>query len=167
MTEQEKRAGRCCFTGHRPEKLPGNETAIRARLAQAIEAALRSNIRTFISGMAWGVDLWAAELVLQYRALHPEIRLICALPHPDFDQRMPRPWRQRYQEVIAQADLVRTISPVRTDGCYQARNIWMVNHSARVIAVYAGVPGGTRNTLAYARAQDVDILLIDPRISCI
>ncbi|MDY5774050.1 MAG: hypothetical protein SPK32_11530, partial [Bacteroidaceae bacterium] len=35
-------------------------------------------------------------------------------------------------------------------GCFQIRNEWMVDRSARVIAVYNGEAGGTRNTIAYA-----------------
>ena len=37
-------------------------------------------------------------------------------------------------------------------------NEWMVNHSARVIAVYNGEAGGTRNTIVYANKHGVDVI---------
>lgn len=36
----EKRASRCCFTGHRPEKLHIPEYAVKERLGQAIDIAI-------------------------------------------------------------------------------------------------------------------------------
>ena len=67
MSEFKKRQKRCCFTGHRPEKLSASEDEVKMALADAIDSALTVGKRTFISGMARGTDIWAAELVLQRR----------------------------------------------------------------------------------------------------
>lgn len=67
MTEQEKRQHRCCFTGHRPEKLNMPETEVIAWLESEIRKAIDDGFVTFISGMARGVDIWAAEIVLRLR----------------------------------------------------------------------------------------------------
>lgn len=45
--------------------------------------------------------------------------------------------------------------PVRD---YQKRNIWMVDHSALLIAVFNGEPGGTLNTIQYAQQNQIEIL---------
>ena len=55
-------------------------------LAKEIATALKQGKRTFITGMARGSDIYAAELVLEYRAQYPDIHLVCALPHPDFEK---------------------------------------------------------------------------------
>ena len=47
-------------------------------------------------------------------------------------------------------------------GCMQRRNRYMVYHSALIIAVYDGLPGGTRQTLEYAIRQKVDFVDIHP-----
>ncbi len=83
------RKRRCCFTGHRPEKLGCSEEEAVAALRTGIQNAYADGYRTFISGMARGVDIWAAELVLKEREAHQDIHLICALPHPGFETR----WR--------------------------------------------------------------------------
>ena len=76
-TEAEKRMHRCCFTGHRPEKLQVPENVVMAALEKEIRQAIADGFRVFISGMARGVDIWAAEIVLRLRDAGEAIRLIC------------------------------------------------------------------------------------------
>ena len=65
--EQELRKHRCCFTGHRPHKIGMDEETVKALLRKEIKQAIEDRFVTFISGMAHGVDLWAAEIVLEER----------------------------------------------------------------------------------------------------
>lgn len=157
MSEAEKRKHRLCFTGHRPEKLHSDEAAVCTVLSNAIDAAISDGYRTFITGMARGVDIWAAEIVLARRAQNQDIRLICALPHPDFEKRWSAAWQARYNSILQQADLVKTICLEFSMASYQIRNKWMVDHSARVIAIYNGATGGTANTIAYAERHGVEV----------
>lgn len=66
-TEEEKRLHRCCFSGHRPEKLEGPEEQIKAWLETQIRAAISAGFITFISGCAMGVDIWAGQIVIRIR----------------------------------------------------------------------------------------------------
>jgi len=45
--------------------------------------------------------------------------------------------------------------------CFQIRNEWMVNHSARVIAVFNGDKSGTKNTIDYAMKVGVPVVRIE------
>lgn len=137
-TEQEKRQHRCCFTGHRPEKLAIAKEALLQRLEAEIARALTDGMYVFISGMARGVDIWAAQLVLKQRKQNPEIKLICACPFPDFEKSWSIPWQYTYTTVLGAADLVRFISPAYSRFCFQIRNRWRVDHSRRIIAAYNG-----------------------------
>ena len=161
MSEAEKRKYRLCFTGHRPEKLHSDEATVCTVLSNAIDAAISDGYRTFITGMARGVDIWAAEIVLARKADNREIRLICALPHPDFEKRWSAHWQARYNAILQQADLVREICPAYSKASYQIRNEWMVDHSARVIAIYNGASGGTAKTIAYAEKHGVEVRRYD------
>ena len=161
MRETELRQHRCCFTGHRPEKLGMPETEVVESLKKEIRTAIADGFQTFISGMARGVDLWAAEIVLALRDEGAAIRLICASPYKGFESRWSREWQQRYRQVMEQADLVRFICPGYSRDCFQRRNEWMVDRSARVIAAYNGEPGGTRNTVEYARRVGVFVSFLN------
>lgn len=149
---------RSCFAGHRPEKLEQPEAVVVEALKKEIRTAIADRFRTFISGTARGVDLWVAEIVLDLRANGAAIRLICASPYRGFEVRWSQDWQERYRRVMKQADLVRFICPSYSRDCFQRRNEWMVDHAARVIAVYNGESGGTRNTVAYAKRNGVPVV---------
>lgn len=157
ITEKEKRLHRCCFTGHRPEKLNRPEREIKLELKKEICRALEDNFTVFISGMARGVDIWAAEIVLQLRKDGVSVRLICACPYPDFEKNWSNTWQTQYRAILREADLVRFISPYYSSRCFQVRNKWMVNHSSKVIAVFNGQPSGTKNTIEYAQQQGISV----------
>lgn len=156
MTEAEKRTRRVCFTGHRPEKLTRPERQVKADLEQAIKKAIDDGHNVFISGMAPGVDIWAAEIVLRLRDKGADIKLICASPFEGFEKRWPD-WAGRYTDIMASADLTRFICKGNVRGVHQIRNVWMVDHSARVIAVFNGEKSGTKNTIDYANRVGVEI----------
>lgn len=150
----------CCFTGHRPGKLTMPEQKIKAALDEKIQAAIADGYQVFISGMARGVDIWAAEAVLRLRNGGQPIRLVCAVPYNGFETCWSAAWQERYRRILFGADRVQYICPKYSLGCFQIRNQWMVDHSARIIAVYNGGRGGTRNTLKYAAAQGISIIQI-------
>ena len=158
MTEAEKRTRRCCFTGHRPEKMAMTENQAVKELEVAIRQAIDDGLNVFISGMAPGVDIWAAEIVLRLRDKENlPIKLIAANPHPNFIDRWPE-WMKRYTTVMVAADLTRDICDRYKRGVYQIRNEWMVDHSARVIAIWNGKPSGTKNTVDYANRKNVPVV---------
>lgn len=161
MTESEMRLHRCCFTGHRPQKLKRSERAIKRDLEVAITVAVKEGFTTFITGMAYGVDIWAGEIVVGLRKKNPDLRLIAAVPFSGFESRWSSEWKQDYTALLGQADLVKYICPTYNPGAYQRRNEWMVNHSARVIAVFNGEKSGTKNTVDYAISQSVDVNFIE------
>lgn len=161
MSETELRKHRCCFTGHRPEKLKLSEQKLAALLETEIKRAIASGYTTYITGMAKGVDLVAAEIVLRQRKHDPRLKLICALPYPGFGLHWNSGWTERFQRVLDQADLTRTICPGFTYAAYQTRNEWMVRHSALVIAVFNGERGGTKNTLDFAKRNGVPYVMIN------
>lgn len=156
-TEAEKRIHRACFTGHRPEKLQQTEKVICKGLEREIRKAIDSGIYVFITGMARGVDIWAAEIVLRLRNEGRNVKLICASPYEGFERGWSHDWQQRYNAVLGSADLVRFICPGYSRACFQIRNEWMVDHSALVIAVFNGQPGGTKNTIDYARQKGIRV----------
>ena len=162
MDEQRKRLRRCCFTGHRPEKLQSDEETVRRAIRRSIDIAIKDGFVTFISGMARGVDIWAAELVLERRVFDVSLHLICALPYLGFEQTWSKDWQVRYRTILRQADLVKAINPSFSRVVFQRRNEWMVDHSNRLIAVYNGSSGGTRNTIAYAKREKLEIVICEP-----
>lgn len=86
----------CAFTGHRPGRFAfGYEqehpdcTRLKNAIGKTIATLARKGVTTFISGMAQGVDLWAAREVLRQKGEYPALRLIAVQPCADQPQRWP------------------------------------------------------------------------------
>lgn len=159
----------CCFTGHRPEKLPWgfDETdprcvALKEKLRAAVEAAYAEGMRRFICGMARGCDFYFAEIVLELRRQHGDVTLEAAIPCATQSRGWRASERERWDRLVTACDLETLIQERYDPGCMLRRNRYMVDHSALVIAVYDGQDGGTRRTLEYAIRRKVPFVDIAP-----
>ena len=159
----------CCFTGHRPGKLPwrfdeGDRRclALKARIADALEAAYQEGYRHFLCGMAQGCDLYFCEAVLALRERHPEVTVEAAVPCPTQADNWPPDQQARYRRLLAACDLETVVSARYTAGCMQRRDRYMVDRSGRIIAAYDGrSAGGTLYTLTYALRQGLETVILD------
>ena len=151
----------CCFTGHRPNRLPWGEDEedfrcrkAKEELFQTIEYLYENGVRHFISGMARGSDLYFAETVLTLRERWEDITLECARPCESQAHRWPKQEQERYESILNRCNYETLVQHSYDRGCMMRRNRYMVDHSDWVIALYDGVPkGGTAQTLAYAMKQ--------------
>ncbi len=167
MAEREKTA---CFSGYRPEKLPWGRNeddrrcaALKKRLYAAICDACEAGYEHFICGMARGVDFFACEAVLAVRAAeYPCLTLEAAIPYPTQADAWSDEERERWDSLVARCDFETVVQQGYAPGCMQRRNRYMVDHSARLIAVFDGQEGGTKNTVDYARRHGVEVVLIAP-----
>lgn len=154
----------CCFTGHRPEKMPFSATmhsfayhTFRRNLEFAVQQAILDGYRHFITGMSRGMDLWAAMCVLDFRRAYPGLTLEAAIPCPEQPNRWSAEDVRFYNLVLSRCDTRTVLSPRYTAGCMDKRNRYMVDHSSLLIAAFDGRSGGTRNTCLYAERTGVRI----------
>lgn len=147
-----------CFSGHRPEKLPGkgmddsSETAfIRNLLICKIEESIREGYTRFYSGVARGIDLWAAGAVLELKENNPGIELICVKPVENQGSNFPEKDKLLYESVIKRADKVICTSSGYSKNCYAVRNRYMVDNAEKLIAFVKNYRSGTGQTINYAR----------------
>lgn len=151
----------CTFTGHRPERLELPEEQVKEWLKEQIERAADEGYTDFITGMQRGVDLWAAEAVLKLIDKDRQIRLIAACAFRGMEENLDLDWKDRYYYVLSRSELVYYISDQPDRRAYLARNHWMVDRASRLIAVYTGAPGGTKETMEYARKKKLDIVSLE------
>lgn len=160
----------CAFTGHRPQKLPFglNEegarcTALKEELRkQIINLIEDENVTHFISGMALGVDLVAAEIVLDLKVSYPGITLESAIPCETQAVKWTVSQRERYYDIAARCDKETMLQSHYTPDCMDKRNRYMVDHSDFILTVWNGKPSGTGRTVTYARGKNRTVIVIDP-----
>ena len=147
----------CCFTGHRPAKLPWgyNESdprcvKLKERIADAVLLAYQEGYRHFLCGMAQGCDLYFCELALALRQRHGDVSVEAAIPCPTQADGWPRAQQERYRRLVAACDYETLVQSSYSPGCMQRRNRYMGDHAALLLAVHNGQPGGTRRTMEYA-----------------
>ena len=158
----------CCFTGHRPNKLPWkyNERGvvfeeIKLKLKSQILNMISKGYKYFISGMALGIDIICSELILELKNCGFKIILECAIPCNNQTERWQPEQIRRYENIIEKADKVTYVSRCKYyNGCMQKRNKYMVENSNSIIAVYNGECGGTQQTIEYAEKQNLDVIII-------
>ena len=157
----------CCFSGHRPSKLPWGYREedlrcldLKMDIVQKLVELYDRGYRCFLCGMAEGCDLYFAESVLMLRRVHPDVRLEAAVPFRGQSERWLDAQKRRYRELLEGCDDVFLQQESYSPGCMMARNRYMVNRSSLLLACYNGEPGGTRNTILYAKEQGLEIVTI-------
>lgn len=149
------------FTGHRSYR--GEADLL---LAETVRALYGRGYRIFLSGMAEGFDLAAAEVVLSLRKELPDLRLVCVLPYSDHPAHRPSELLPRYRRVLLGADQVVPLSTHYYAACYHHRNDYLVDHASYLVAWYDGSAGGTQYTVrrAHAAHLPVENLWPDPQL---
>ena len=158
----------CCFTGHRPSKLPWGEDEtsplcrrLQLELSARLQGIYEAGYRHFICGMAAGCDLYFAEAVLALRQSCPDLTLEAAVPCRGQEKGWSKPQQQRYRALLARCDSVTVLQESYRPGCMQRRNRYMVERSSLLLACFNGSPGGTMNTILLARRQGCKVVTIE------
>lgn len=146
----------CSFTGHREIKDPVDTEL----LADLVQSLIDGGTDTFLTGMAMGFDLIAAEVVIFLKKKNPHIKLIGCVPCPDQERSYPKAEKEKYKRVLESCDEVKLLSPHYHGGCMFVRDRYMVDNSAYVIAYARTNSGGTYYTLKYAQEKQRKIFVI-------
>jgi len=151
------------FTGHRPNKLGGydnkkNKFRWFNYVLHKTLCKFNSFEIEFISGMALGVDQWAA-----FYAIDNRIPLHAYVPFVGQESRWPKESRDSYHLYLSKATSVNYICKPGFDFWkMQRRNEAMVNDCSLLIAVWDGSSGGTANCVDYARKINKRIIILKP-----
>lgn len=156
-----------CFTGHRPEKLMNiydeNSsiiTYIKDELYNNISKAIADGFDTFYSGMARGIDIYASETMLELKNKFKHIKHVAVIPYSAQSEKWSISWRRRYEKILLNSDIKILLSDEYYSGCLTDRNIFMIENSDRLIAVFNGTAGGTFHTINLAKKSNKEIFLI-------
>ena len=161
----------CCFTGHRPNKFPWgySETderciSYKQKIKEVINELYLKGIRWFIIGGAQGFDTWVGEEIIELKKAHSDVIFEIAIPCRTQDALWTKKAKERYQNLIDNANKLTIISHEYTNTCMQQRNDYMLRKSSIVVAGYIeGVSGGTSTTIKKAQKQnkETDIIPIN------
>ncbi|MDE6993718.1 MAG: DUF1273 domain-containing protein [Lachnospiraceae bacterium] len=160
----------CAFSGHRPRSFPWkyneadqNCVLLKRVLAVQIQALAEQGVTDFLSGMALGVDLWSARIVLDLQKSNASLKLHCILPCKGQEIKWADSAQEQYKAILKKASEVIYVSQEYTPDCMLKRNRYLVDHSTILLSVYNGTSrSGTGATVNYARKLGREIFVIDP-----
>lgn len=135
----------CAFTGHRTL----GEDFSAEKLYTETENLIKQGVDTFLNGMAIGFDLQAAETVLALKKIYPNIHLIACIPCYHQEKNYSEKDKQRYVEILKQADEKITLSEHYFRGCMQQRDRYMADRADVLIIYQRTEVGGTAFTAKY------------------
>lgn len=152
------------FTGYRPEKIkisnpaPDMEQWIRGALRVVIAQLYDKGYRRFLSGMADGFDLWAADEVLGLTEKLNGLELVAVVPHKDQPRKYDTSASKLYGDIIARAAEVVVLSEHYYKECYYVRNDYLVRNASLLVCYFDGQAGGTKYTVAKAKKEGLEII---------
>lgn len=148
-----------CFTGHRTIPML-KKWKIEKKLKDTLETLIEEGYCYFGAGGALGFDTIAAQIVLNLKKKHPEIKLILVLPCKN----QTRGWDEKdisvYESIIGQADKVVYTQEHYDRGCMFKRNRHLVDNSSVCVAYLTEEKGGTAYTVNYANQKGVKVINI-------
>ena len=160
----------CCFTGYRPEKFSfelykqtKEYLDFENKLYSAVFSLANEGITKFYCGLAMGFDIIAAEAVLALKEAKKDasIELVCVKPFEEQNKSFSSPWKEKYEQIIKQADGIIVMGNNYYKGCFHKRNCYMVDNSDVVLTYFDGQKGGTSSTLSYANKKGKRIVNIE------
>ena len=131
-------------------------------LSSLIRDKIENGFTHFLSGMAIGVDSYAAEIVLELRKEFPSITLEAVIPCANQASKWNAQQVEKYNKILSQCDSTTLLQMEYTPDCMEKRNRYMVDHSDCVIAVWNGSNSGTSKTVKYAMTKELPITILHP-----
>lgn len=185
MTKEKDRSLTCCFTGHRPKRIPwlaDSEDYRTLRLKETLESLINGlsiyGVDRYITGNAKGFDTIAAEAVLDsndylktskmWDGVPKEwqpAKLEIAIPFEGHNGGDPR-----IENLQKQASIAHVVSSQSSHThAFRERNEYMVDNADIVVAFFDNreqdtnvEKSGTFNTISYAKKQLKTIILLNP-----
>lgn len=154
------------FTGYRTKKIVetgvGETTIdmIHNHLLKEIEKLYHKGYRRFLSGMAHGFDMYAAEAVLELKNSYSDIELVAVVPYIGQHSSFSNDEKLIYANILGRADEVVTLSKAYTHTVYHDRNDYLVENASFIVCYYNGLKGGTKYTLDKAKKAKLPIINI-------
>ena len=131
-------------TGHRPQRLKGQEKLIKKWAEREL---IRLQPSAIYNGMAQGTDQIVAIVAKKLN-----IPIICCYPFPKKYYHPVEQWIMENNQVIF-------VSPQYSKQAYAIRDNFMVDHADKLLCVWDGIGGGgTFLTRNYALQQNKEII---------
>jgi uncharacterized phage-like protein YoqJ len=149
------------ISGHRYHKLGNMFPYVKRDIRERLEilASQDELDLTLNSGMALGVDLFAASVAAQLK-----VPFEAFIPFETYDSAWPKEYRQELQKLLAKAKKVHIVCETPSKKAFIQRNRALVEHSDQMLAYLlpSAEDSGTGHTVNIAKDMCKPIKIINP-----
>ena len=135
----------CALTGHRKLPVDFNENGLYDKLEEMVV----SGYDTFLCGMAYGFDLTALKCLVALKRKY-KFTIEACIPYAGHERSFSREDKKLYYELIEWCDNKTVMFDRYCNGCFLARDRYMVDCADRVLAYCHKRTGGSAYTVEYA-----------------
>lgn len=148
------------FTGHRPERIRQSSMLyFYMDIVSQVRRLYSLGYRNFLSGMAEGFDLLAAQAVASLKTEYTDIRLIAVVPFRRQANRYRQENKSLYDRIMKTADETVILREDYCKDCFHRRNDYLIDNSEIVLAYWDKQPyGGTYYTVGNARMMNRTVI---------
>lgn len=134
---------------------------LKGKIRGVVENLVTAGVTVFFTGMARGVETWAAEAVIEVKAKYKNVKLVAVLPCETQANNWPEEDREIYFNTLPKCDDVMYISTHFTPTCMYDYRRYMIDHSDNILAVNdVGVEDIDSYSVRYAQASNCNLILI-------
>ncbi|UJF36402.1 DUF1273 domain-containing protein [Paenibacillus hexagrammi] len=142
---------RVLITGYRASELgifslkhPGI-SIIKKAITKQIISLMDEGLEWVVVSGGWGVELWAAEAVIDLKTEYPHMRLAVITPFLEQEEKWSDEKKGIYSGVLARADYVNSVTKTKYDGPWQfkERDTFLLRNTDGMILVYDEDTGGS------------------------
>lgn len=143
----------CALTGHRELPLGFDEN----RLYDKLEELLKKGCDCFLCGMAQGFDLTALACLVDLKERY-RFSIEACIPYEGHSLRLPADLKKKYQTLLQWCDRKTVLYENYREGCFLARDRYMVDSADIVFAYCIKKTGGTAYTVNYALQKKIPVI---------
>ncbi len=90
-----------------------------------------------VSGQ-WGVEIWAAEAVLELKKTYTQLHLAVITPFLAQEEKWSDPKKEVYNQILSKADYVNSVTKTKYEGPWQfkEKNKFLLRNSDGIILIY-------------------------------
>lgn len=145
------------FSGHR-----NFNQAFAPLIYDTVCSMCEKGFSIFLTGMAVGFDLAAAQAVIKARSKYPDIKLFAIVPYPAQDERFSPYDKIKYRRILSLSDEKIVVADSYQPDVFFKRNDFLICNSSQLICYYNGKRGGTMQTVNLAKNQRLSIINLHP-----
>lgn len=159
-------------TGYRTEKIFSNTedknllNIIYTELYRVVSERYKQGYTHYYSGMSEGIDILAANAVLDFKEEHPDVRFVAVIPFKGQQEQYSTTDKNDYQSICTEADEVVILADEFTgNDLYLQRNNYLLENCSTMVCYHDGLCDVMMYTCNRAEEAGIPIINLCDRLS--